>query len=155
MTSAAQPYPPQYNTTTAPDTKYIPTTSTTPISPATSPSPIQPQPAYNHAPNRIDQIRHIVSLQRPNGSWTYTPELAALIQQYSGKELRPGDDRALTLAVHDVLREMCGYVWAAQRDRAEEARLSRAEMESFAALGWDLGFARGSIDRAIRWARPF
>ncbi|KAH8912848.1 hypothetical protein BR93DRAFT_115237 [Coniochaeta sp. PMI_546] len=173
MTSA-QPFPPQYTNPTALDNKYTPTTSTTPISPiaspvsapTTSPSPIQApisQPPYQpyDRTNRIDVIRRICTLQNPNGSWSYSPELADLVRQWSGggggggREIRPGDDRALTLAVHACLKDLCGYVWAAQRDRAEETRLAPGEMASFRAVNWDLGFARGAIDRALRWARPF
>lgn len=168
MTSA-QPFPPQYTNTTALDNKYTPTATTTPISPiaspvsapATSPSPVQPQtaqPAYQpyDRTNRIDVIRRLCTLQRKDGSWGYSPELADLVRQWSGgRDVRPGDDRMLSLAVHDCLKDLCGYVWNAQRDRAEQTRLSAGEMASFQALGWDLGFARAAIDRALRWVRPW
>jgi hypothetical protein len=157
-----QPYPvPGYTTTaTVTSEKYLPTTTTTPISPLSTPSPFQPQTqtqpvvSYPNDPsNRITTIKRICALQSPAGNWTYSPELASLVRHWTGRDLAAAtgnDDRLLTLAVNDCLRRLCEYVWAAQGDRAEAERLSPAEMTWFQGLGWDLGFAKVAMERAGR-----
>jgi len=154
MTSS-HPYPiPPYATTPTPDNKYtLTTTTTTPISPVHTPSPVLFPAA--HA-NRLLSIERICALQSASGSWTYSPELASLVLHWSGREMRrPGPDggeRTSTLAAHDCLRDLCGYVWAAQAARAEGERLTPEELARFGELGWDLGFAKGAMERAVRWA---
>jgi hypothetical protein len=143
------------------DTKYYPPTSTTPISPITSPttspspfhSQTSPPPSYNST-NRIDVIRRLCALQHPDGHWDPDPEIASLLQQWGGSSsaYQTTDSRAATTAVTACLGDMCAYVWAAQRDRAESARLAPGEMESFRHVGWDLGFARGAVERGRGWA---
>lgn len=134
---------------------------TTPIeAPTNSPSPMaglhqQGTPYYPYdRTNRIDAIRRLCALQHGDGHWDFTPELADITRQWGGGRELPGygaDALAVTTQVHACLGELCQYVWTAQRERAEESRLSAGEMASFQSVGWDLGFARGSLTRAAGW----
>jgi hypothetical protein len=49
---------------------------------------------------------------------------------------------------HATLQGLCQYVWTAQWERKEDERLSAAEMASFQAVNWDLGFAKTASERA-------
>ncbi|KAK3940636.1 hypothetical protein QBC46DRAFT_458821 [Diplogelasinospora grovesii] len=104
--------------------------------------------------NRIDVVRRLCSLQNPDGHWDYSDELAELVSMWGGRELM-APAHGVTALTHACLMDLCGYVWAAQREGREHQALSTAELISLQAVNWDLGWAKNALDRATAWMSGF
>lgn len=120
-------------------------------SPATSSSSAGRQ--YDHD-NRVDVIRRLCDLQQPDGHWEYSDELAGLARMWGGREV-PTVAHGATALSQACLMELCDHVWAAQRDGTEDTALSADEIASLQMMHWDLGFARGALDRSTAWLSGF
>lgn len=127
-----------------------PTKATTPTSTAGG----RAGPSYDRH-NRVDVIRRMCDLQHADGHWDYSDELAALARRWGGRELTPAAPHGATALAQACLMELCGHVWAAQRDGTEDTALSAAEVASLQMMHWDLGFARSALDRATAWLGGF
>ncbi|KAK3292338.1 uncharacterized protein B0H64DRAFT_467119 [Chaetomium fimeti] len=130
-----------------------PSLSSKPL-PALPPLPLPPLTlSPTTPPNRIALILHLTHLQNPRtGHWPPSPELTTLLHAWTGGRgaVAPGGRGATALA-HACLTELCGRVWAAQREGREGEVLSAEELRVLEGVGWDLRWVEGRIGRAGGW----
>lgn len=61
--------------------------------------------------------------------------------------------RGVTALATACLTDLCHTVWAAQREGREAELLSREELASLEAVGWDLGWVSERVGKAGGWLR--
>jgi hypothetical protein len=118
------------------------------------------QPPFNptanlNLNNRITLILRLCALQHlPQGNWSYTPELGALLNTWAKRDIVMAPTaHGLTALAHACLIDLTQTIWTAQREGRENQVLSAEEMWSLEEVGWDLGWVSRRIEVAGRWLR--
>ncbi|KAM7196371.1 hypothetical protein V8F20_007030 [Naviculisporaceae sp. PSN 640] len=147
-----QQYPPQLQTPQS----FSPSPQPPPTPPQGQGQP-QPQPqsqssSAQQQQNRITTLRRLSALQNPQGNWTYTPELASILQLWTGDTISAQTPvYNITVLTHNLILTLREYIWSAQRERREHVALSPAEMDSLKGVNWDLGWVGMGLERAGGW----